>query len=195
MGMNGSRVNDLPVVGPARARISRPLLGIAPVIFGQFGRAWLCDLDAIRRARLIGTLPDALLAHWIVEAPWSSQVVHSYSLLLLHLRPMTGRPVVKYLEGAAYEIHLRAIHPEADRAVMLRQPLDPRNWLTPAVFAAQIAELDDAAVFARVARAVDLVCQGRVSPHPAHVRAWVELFGDNMLRCITTLSQARGKET
>ena len=186
MRMNGSRVEFLPVVGPARARISRPLLDAAPAIVGPFGRAWLCDLDAMRRAQLIGAPQDALLAHWIVEAPWSSQVVHSYSLLLMHLRFMIGKgPVVKYLEGATHEIHLHAIHPEADRAGMLRQPIDPQNWLAPSVFAAQVAESDDAAAHARAARAVELVCQGRVSPHPAHVRVWAELFGDNMLRCIT----------
>ena len=107
---------------------------------------------------------------------------------------MFGRkPVIKYLQGATHEVHLHAIHPEADRAVMLRQPIDPQNWLAPPVFAAQIAESDDAAAFARAALAVELVCQGRVSPHPAHVGAWVELFGDNMLHCIGA-PPARGKE-
>lgn len=193
--MNGSRVDFLPIVGPVRARISHPLLGVAPAISGQFGRAWLCDLDAMRRAQLIGAPPDALLAHWIVEAPWSSQVVHSYSLLLIHLRFMiVKRPVVKYLEGATHEVHLHAIHPEADRAVMLRQPIDPRNWLAPPVFAAQIAEPDDGAAGARAARAVELVCQGRVSPHPAHQRVWIKLFGDNMVERIAA-PPTGGKET
>lgn len=194
MSINGSRVAFLPVVGPARARISRPLLGVAPAVRGSYGRAWLSDLDAIRRARSLLAPRDALLAHWVVEAPWSSLVVHSYSLLLMHLRFMFGkRPVIEYLQGATHEVHLLAIHPEADRAAMLCGPIDSQNWLAPPVFAAQIAEPDDAAACARAARAVELVCQGRVSPHPAHVGAWIELFGDNMLHCIGA-PPARGKE-
>lgn len=124
-----------------------------------------------------------MLEHWIIEAPWSHQIVHSCSLVLVHLRFMLDkRPVEKLIPGASHEVHLHAIHPEVDRAAMLREPVDPSRWLTPPVFAAQLAESTDAGARARALRAVELVCEGRLSTHPAHVRAWGELLGDNMLR-------------
>lgn len=183
--VNGNQVQIVdtsalpPVVGCVRARITRPLTS-EPVFRGRFGRAWTCDLEAIRCERLGAS--DAMLAHWIVEAPWSHQVVHSYSLILVHLRFILDRPVLRYLENATHEVHLRAIHPETDRAGMLRGPINLGYWIEPVVFAAQIVETSDAAAEARVRRAAELICEGRISPHPAHVRTWAELFGDNMLR-------------
>lgn len=175
-----------PVVGHVRARITRPLDHIEPDYRGRAGRAWRARLELIRERRLraTGHAPqDAMVAHWIVEAPWSHQVIHSYSLVLLHLRHMIDKqPVVRYLAGATHEVHLRAIHPAADRGEMLRQPVNRGNWLEPVIFAAQIAEASDEAAAQRVGRAVELVCNGRISPESSHVRAWVELFGDNMLR-------------
>lgn len=186
-----------PIVNSRRCRITRPLLEPA-TITRQWGRGWRVDLDAARRKRLLQqtpmhrVLPDATVAHWVVEAPWSSEVIHSYSLILVHLRfDLIHAPVMRYLEGATHELALFAINPEADRGLMLRAPTDGRSWLQPAVFAAQVVEPSDEAVAARVARTVELICDGRLSPHPAHMRSWVELFGDNMMRqaqpaCVST---------
>jgi hypothetical protein len=174
-----------PVVGHVRARITRPLNHVEPDYRGRAGRAWQARLELIRE-RLIRAgraSQDAMIAHWIVEAPWSHQVIHSYSIVLLHLRHMMGKqPVTRYLEGATHEVHLRAIHPMADRGEMLRGPVNKGNWLEPVVFAAQIVEASDESAAQRVRRAVELVCDGRVSPEISHVRTWAQLFGDNMLR-------------
>lgn len=171
-----------PVVGARPCSITRPLFA-PPSTRGRFGRAWRVNLGAARKKLPHGTPPDAVVAHWVVEAPWSSEVVHSYSLILTHLRfTLHHRPVVHYLEGATHELALIAIHPEADRAPMLTEPTDPRVWLQPPVFAAQIAATSDEIAAARAAHAIDLVCEGRLSPHPTHARSWAQLFGDNMLR-------------
>ena len=175
-----------PVVGQVRARITHPLDHIEPDYRGRAGRAWRARLELIRERRHRATghaAQDAMVEHWIVEAPWSHQVIHSHSIILLHLRHMINKqPVARYLEGATHEVHLRAIHPAADRGEMLRQPINKGNWLEPVVFAAQIAEESDAAAAQRVRHAAALVCDGRISPESSHVRTWAELFGDNMLR-------------
>jgi hypothetical protein len=124
-----------------------------------------------------------MLDHWIVEAPWSSEVVHSYSLILTHLRfDMRYAPVTRYLEGATHEVALIAVHPQVDRGAMLAAPTDMSSWLRPAVFGAQIIAADDASARARLIHAVELICSGALSPHPAHAGAWCQLLGDNMMR-------------
>lgn len=174
--------NTSPVVGPRKCRITRPLR-VVPDHSGYFGRAWLVNLRVARRKLPPGAVPDAMVAHWVVEAPWSSEVVHSYSILLTHLRPdLFHAPVVYYLAGATHEVALNAIHPGADREVMLSAPTDMNNWLRPSVFASQIIEQSDEAAISRVGHVVDLICAGRLSPHPTHVQSWIRLFGDNMMR-------------
>ena len=170
-----------PVVGRARARVAFPMTKPASVL-GQYGRAWECDLPAIRAKLPRFAPPDAMLAHWVIEAPWSHQVVHSYSLMLIHLRYIIDRPPSrKLIPGASHEICLQAINPGAPRGRFLVEPADPRAWIEPMTFAAQIAEPSDEAAARRVVHAVELVCAGRLSPHPSHARAWAEIFGDNML--------------
>lgn len=175
-----------PIVGRVRARITRPLDHVQPDYRGRFGRAWRVRLEIMREKRQRETgkaSSDAMVEHWIVEAPWSHEIVHSYSIVLVHLRSMSEKkPVTRYLPGATHEVALRAINPMADRGEMLRQPINLGNWLEPPVFAAQIVEPDDAAASVRVKRATELVCEGRISPEPSHVKSWAELFGDNMLR-------------
>lgn len=171
-----------PVVGPRRARISRPL-AVPPTSRGRWGSAWLVDLPAIRRKLAAGMPADAMLAHWVIEAPWSSEVVHSYSLVLIHLRFSPHHaPVVRYVDGATHEVALLAISPQADREVMLTQPSPADAWLRPAVFGAQLVSASDEAAVRKAGQVVDLVCQGRLSPHPTHARAWAEILGDNMMR-------------
>lgn len=172
-----------PVMGHVRARVAHPLR-LPPDISGRLGRAWRCDLAAFRAAAPQGAPRDAMVAHWVLEAPWSHEVVHSYSLVLLHLQYMIDKqPVVKHIPGASHEVHLLAIRPDIDRVVLITpSPIPmPPAWIELA-FAAQIAEASDAAAEARVRRAAELVCDGRLSPHPLHARAWAEIFGDNMLR-------------
>lgn len=173
----------LPIVGARQCRITRPLS--APAAHrGRYGRAWRVDLAAIRSRLTLFRKPDAMVAHWVVEAPWSSEVVHSYSLVLAHLRfQLGGQPATRYLEGATHELALWAINPQAERADMLARPVEPqRQWLQPAVFAAQLVCPSDEAAEKAVFVGVELICSGRLSPHPAHARSWAQLYGDNMLR-------------
>ena len=173
-----------PIIGTRRCRISRPLRAPATHV-GRWGRAWVVDLVAARRKLPIGAPSDATVVHVVLEAPWSSEIVHSYSVMCVHLRPRLldlVRPVVRYLEGATHEVSLFALNPETDRLPMLTEPTDPRAWLSPVVFAAQIIASSDEAATARVMHAVELVCAGSLSPHPTHARSWAQLFGDNMMR-------------
>ena len=172
-----------PTVGPVPARISCPITSRPPDYAGRWARAWQCDLERARRLRPPG-MRDAVVAHWVLEAPWSSQVVHSYSLMLTHLRFMPDKgPIIRYLDDATHELALIAINPQADRALMLVAPAHPDEvWLQPPVFAAQLVAPSDQAAIQQMLRAVELVGEGRLSPHPTHARAWAEIFGDNMLR-------------
>lgn len=184
-----------PIVGSRRCRISRPLTAPAAHI-GRWGKIWLVDLAAARRKLSLGAIPDATVVHAVLEAPWSSEVVHSYSLICTHLRPRPlylGRPVIKYLEGATHEFSLLAINPDVDRLPMLTAPADPGVWLSPPVFAAQIVASGDEAAVARVMHAAELVCAGVLSPHPTHVRSWVQLFGDNIMRRAQVPSEQVGE--
>lgn len=184
-----------PIIGARPCRISRPLRR-PPTHAGRWGRAWRVDLDAVRRRMIMaGTIPhDAMVVHWLVEAPWSSLVVHSYSLVCVHLRYQPGAPVERYLEGATHEVVLIAINPSAEREPMLQAPIDPEVWLSPPIFAAQIIESDDNAAATRISRAVELICDGKLSPHPTHVRSWAVLFGDNMLRHAVGGRSGNGEE-
>lgn len=153
----------------------------------------MCDLEAARRHAQLGAPPDAEVAHWIIEAPWSSEVVHSYSIVLVHLRPIVGwSEVARYLDGATHGLALWAISPQTDRERLLREPVYPLDWLQPAIFAAQIVARDDGEAAQRVVHAVELVCAGRLSPHPTRVRDWAEIFGYNMLARARPLLPAGG---
>lgn len=193
MGYNGAHIElaaaaaaeeeeaPAPIIGARRCRITRPLR-MSPDYSGRWGRAWRVNLEAARRRAGLQSR-DAVVVHWVVEAPWSSEVVHSYSLILTHLRhALSFAPVTRYLEGATHEFALIAISPEADRESMLRAPVEGGVWLMPEVFAAQIIAASDEAGAQRVGHLVELICSGRLSPHPTHFRAWVQLLGDNMLR-------------
>lgn len=137
---------------------------------------------AASRGQVGQQFSDATVAHWIVEAPWSHQVIHSYSLVLTHLRFTPGtKPPTKFLPGATHEVALWALNPMAPRDLLLRGPIDTTMWLA-LVYAGQIAEPTDSAATARIRRAAELVCQGRVSPYVEHVSSWIELFGDSIMR-------------
>jgi len=127
----------------------------APSVAGKASKAWLCDLDAMRKhlREVHGTeRPDGTVAVWIVEAPWAHPAWHSYAISLLHLRPI-GLETKFYLAGATHEIWVQALHPDHPREPAIAGsgpwlPLSPNN------FSAQFIEPSDAAAELRVLKAV-----------------------------------------
>jgi hypothetical protein len=158
---------------------------------GCIGKAWQADLVAVRKAHDVAEADDGTIDVWLLEAPGAHPVWHSYTLVLIHLRPMPdGRPTRFYLEGATHEIWLHAMNPDIDRERFLTdmKPQDiagelTGGWLEPKNFASQlICESDDAARKLILEMAVKPVCDGVLSPDTDYVRHWHMRFGDNMLK-------------
>lgn len=177
----------------------RDPVDLEPDIRGKHGRAWLHPTEQVRRMAPEGTL-DATVALWVVEAPYAHPIWHSYAIVVVHLRPVLGlRPAIKYLADATHEISVHALNPRAQRARMLRGPINPSEWLQPCNFAAQFAVRTDEDAREAVKRTVMMVCSGRLSPDTDHQRAWVQIYGDNMLAdcssCRPLPTIAKGKLT
>ena len=153
-----------------------------PTVNGLAGRAWRCDLEALRGRLKVAPEDDGTVVMWVVEAPWAHPLWHSYALVLVHLRPMPdGRPTKIYLDGASHELWLYALNPKCDRGKAV-QGQAPLQWLTPVNFAAQLIEPSDTAAFARIHRTVEAICAGRLNPDTDARSQWTTLFGDNMMR-------------
>jgi hypothetical protein len=154
---------------------------LAPDVTGPHGRAWAVRLASARLARGFKPEDDAMVAGWVVEAPWAHPAWHSYALLLMHLRPMPdNRPTKFYLEGATHEIWLYALNPDFPRQPMIER-LELR-FLTPLNFAAQFIAESDAAASNRALQAVMDICAGNLSPDTDFIRYWAARFGGNMLK-------------
>jgi len=160
-----------------------PITTLATIV-GPETRAWQIDLTAARdRARLA---PDAVVAHWLIEAPWAHPVWHSYSIVCVHLRPQPDQPLKIYMDGATHEMLVLALSPKGARQRLLEYAAfgchGAPQYLTPINFAAQFIEITDELASDRVTQAVELVCTGALSPDQDHVSQWVRLFGANMIR-------------
>lgn len=59
-----------------------------PDITGARGCAWQCNINDGRRQLGVSAENDATLVHWVIEARWAHPCWHSYSLVLVHLRPL-----------------------------------------------------------------------------------------------------------
>lgn len=95
--------------------ISKP-----PAVVGPHGKAWTVDLEKALALHHVKPEDDACLVHWIVEAAWAHPLWHSYSIVLIHLRPLPdGRPTKFYLEGATHEIWVYAINPDSRREELI----------------------------------------------------------------------------
>lgn len=156
---------------------------VPPTITGTHGRAWKCDHAAFVAKH--GVKPgevDATVVNWLIEAPWAHPFWHSYTLTLVHLRPMPdARPTIFYLDGASHELWLYALDPGKPREPAIRGEAFP-SWLTPSNFAAQIVAPSDEAAAARIEGAVRRICDGTLSPDTDFIRQWMHLFGDNMIK-------------
>jgi len=180
LNSNASSAAFLGVGGPRE--ITDPI-DIPPYVKGPHGMAWKCDA-AVGRAKLkIKPEDDATLVHWVIEAPWAHPIWHSYSLILVHLRPMPdGRKTLMYVDDATHELWLYALNPEIDRNPMVRTGLVEGNFLTPVNYASQFVEVDDALALFRIQQAVQEICNGTLSPDVDFSSMWVDRFGNNMMK-------------
>ncbi|WP_291854802.1 hypothetical protein [Bradyrhizobium sp.] len=169
-------IGDVDLAAPIKHPIAAPA-----VLEGARGKAWLVDLAALRRAKGISADDDGALAHWVVEAPGAHPCWHSYSVVLIHLRPLPGVITRFYRDNATHEIWVVTIDPDVDRNVMLTGHLRA-CWLQPHNFAAQFVEIADHLAQQRVRAAVQSICAGTLSPDTDFIAQWVALFGDNMMR-------------
>jgi hypothetical protein len=159
----------------------------APTMQSQLTRVWRADIDAQYQAQKMQREWGGDVAAWLIEAPWAHMAWHSYLINLVHMRPIETGPIAEkskdlivYLPGATHELWVQALDPGHPRQPML----ETGRWhvLSPCNFTAQfIAETDQRAID-RVERAVQLICDGRLSPDTDYLRAWIALFGDSMVR-------------
>lgn len=178
----GTGAANMRLLGGNRQAPIKDQITAPAVVSGPNGRAWLCDLAAVRQSIGVGADQDGTLAHWIVEAPEAHPLWHSYSIVLVHLRPMAdGRKTLIYLDDATHEIWLMAIDPKANRNRMLTKVV-PAPWLEPKNFAAQFIEASDDLARERVQRAVTMICVGALNPDTDFNRHWEALFGSNMMK-------------
>lgn len=154
-----------------------------PDITGEYGKAWKCDLDEARRIMGKNPSDDATLIHWLVEAPWAHPAWHSYSLVLIHLRPMDDSRETKfYLPCASHELWVYAVNPDANRQEMITEGFVEGMWLSPKNFAAQIVELNDEDALERIESTVHEICDGILSPDTDFIRDWISRYGNNMVK-------------
>lgn len=144
---------------------------------GVRGKAWDINLyvnpDGSKRADV---------AHWVVERPDVHPFWHSYAVILFHLRPIDGLPP-PYLArlGATHEFWLAALDPRVRRQSVIESGAIPH--LRPANFASQIIAGSDAEAYGMIYRdVVKAICDGSMNPDTDFFTAWVEKFGDWMVR-------------
>ena len=165
-------------------RIKDPIT-LRPVFEGPHGQAWLVDLAGYCARQSIPRDSLALVRWYIIEAPWAHPTWHSYSLSLVHLRPMLRKgeyiPVIRHVEGATHEFILTALNPLIDRNALLIGKLVPEAFLLPHNFAAQWRTVDDAAAKDLMDSTVTDIVRGRLSPDTDFREQWVQRFGNAML--------------
>lgn len=173
------------VMGLSKALEPTPIIDpitVPPVLSGAKGKAWLTNNAEGRRIKNVPLERDACLSHWVIEAPWAHPAWHSYSLITVHLRPMDNTPTEFYLNDATHEMWLFAIDPSKNRNELISNGITNGHWLSPINFGAQFIEISDDLARDRIRNAVQMICDGKLSPDTDHRREWVRLFGDNMLK-------------
>ena len=144
------------------------------------GRAWRIDIDKV--VKHIGSADShAMIAWWIIEAPWAHPIWHSYSMTLAHLR----RFAVIHVPGATHEMLLCALDPKGDRAKLLELGYGHKESclpLLPANFGAQLVEATDDEAIQKCEDAVKDVCDGKLNPDTDFIKQWIARFGGGMVR-------------
>jgi hypothetical protein len=183
IGVLGTGAGNMRALGGDGVAPIKDPITATPVIQGKHGRAWLCDNENGRRIKNIDPQDDGTLAHWIIEAPWAHPVWHSYSLVLIHLRPMRDhRRTMIYLDDATHELWLYAINPDSDRNKMLATGIVDADWLQPKNYADQFIEISDELAQGRIKQTIHQICDGKLSPDTDYQSDWVRLFGGHMMK-------------
>lgn len=173
-GMAGKPAGQAQIIDPIEQE---------PIFKGAAGRAWRCNVGEGLRQMNVSPEEDGTLAHWIIEAPAYHPAWHSYSLCLVHLRPLgTPRETLFYLDGATHELWLYAMDPTKDRRPMLATGIVKGNWLMPANYAGQFIEVSDELALARVNKSIQGICDGALSPDTDYQSRWRALYGDHMFK-------------
>ena len=158
-------------------------IDIPPTIAGEHGRAWRADIENGKRQRGINPANDATLDHWIVEAPFAHPFWHSYSIVLIHLRPMPDARETKfYLDGATHEMWVWSLDPNKSRRRLIETGIVQGEWLSPKNFSARFIEVADDLAQARIYAAVVSITRADLSPDTDYIRYWGQLFGTNMMK-------------
>lgn len=151
---------------------------------GKRGRAWKCDLDAMRKELGPDAKGDGTLVNWVIEAPYAHPFWHSYALVLVHLRPTERLPnPVLNTTGATHEFWLWALTPEADRPAIVRgDPQAGLPFLEPMNFGAQLVEANDDEAMQRIEDTMKDICDGVLNPDTDFQQLWVNRFGDSLFK-------------
>lgn len=164
-------------------KIIKDPITLPPVISGEAGKAWACDLSVGYRQMGKTREHDACLRHWVIEVPAAHPFWHSYSLVLIHLRPMPNFPPPEiYFQDATHEMWLIALDPDKDRNQLLANGIVKGHWLHPVNFAAQFIEITDDEAMKRIENTIQLICDGKLNPDTDAREEWVNLYGDNMIK-------------
>ena len=156
----------------------------APTMNLANGKAWRIDLPAVRVRLKVAPDDDAAVDAWLVEASWAHPAWHSYIIIVVHLRPMPGvKPPIIYNPNATHEVIVSALDPNGDRDHLLANSISNHcRTLEPPNYAGQFVEITDDLARGRVRRAVEMICNGDLSPDSDYRAQWVTLFGDWMMK-------------
>lgn len=140
---------------------------------GWHGSAW-----TFRDTILKHHPKSAVIAAWVINAPWAHPFWSNYLLTIIHLRPVPeiGPPMI-YIQGATHEIVVYAIDP---KWTVKRDEIPP--LLHPANFASQFIARDDAEAAERASKSVREILDGQLSPDTDFTQSWIARWGDCMIR-------------
>lgn len=165
-----------------RATNRFPIIVKEPNLQTKLGKAYICDLPNGLRENNVKPEDDAVVVHWMVEAPWAHPVWHSYSIILIHLREMPDKRVTKkYFQEATHEMWIHALNPDENLNALVDTGVPKGVLLLPINFGAQIAAASDEEAAARIKTSVEEILAGTLSPDTDFRQMWVDRYGDSMV--------------
>lgn len=169
--------------GPVSHAEVKDEVPIEPSIKGEHGRAWRIDTATALRRYGFKVEDQGTIAAWCVEVPWAHPVWHSYILILVHLRPTKHTPTEAklYFPGATHEFWLWASDPDKPRIEWISGAKDPAH-LSPMNFGAQLKQSTDGGAIAVMAKTVQDICDGKLSPDTDYLTQWRERFGSATIK-------------